>query len=261
MINIWDNNYIPSKPIERAMKKFGRSFSKDQKILDIGCGFKPYQNFFNCEYIGIDPLPVTKPNVIGNAWDLPFDDNSFDGLVLNQALEHIAKTNKTIAEIKRVLKPGGRCIITVPQSMKNHSVPLPSTQAPVQNFNTTDIPYWHVDYYRYTKFGLIYLFQDFEIVSIQESNGYFSSLIQFKNYFLASLGLGHLFAPIYLVNNIIGIMKAYTTRVGAGPFPTELAGMEGDMLREQGAEYGARPSKKGLRGLGARKKNLPNNEN
>ncbi len=41
------------------------------------------------------------------------------------------------------------------------------------------------------------------------------------------------------INSIIGIAKAYTTRVGGGPFPTELANIEGDMLREQGGEYGA----------------------
>jgi len=45
--------------------------------------------------------------------------------------------------------------------------------------------------------------------------------------------------PPNKISNIIGIMKAYTTRVGAGPFPTELSGMEGDMLRDQGAEYGS----------------------
>ena len=37
----------------------------------------------------------------------------------------------------------------------------------------------------------------------------------------------------------IGIMKAYVTRVGAGPFPTELKNELGDKIREQGGEYGA----------------------
>ncbi len=52
----------------------------------------------------------------------------------------------------------------------------------------------------------------------------------------ASTGLGF---PPNKIDNIIGIVKAYTTRVGAGPLPTELGGMEGNMLREQGAEYGS----------------------
>ena len=37
---------------------------------------------------------------------------------------------------------------------------------------------------------------------------------------------------------MIGIVKAYTTRVGAGPFPTELTGAEGEWLRTTGGEYG-----------------------
>jgi adenylosuccinate synthase len=38
---------------------------------------------------------------------------------------------------------------------------------------------------------------------------------------------------------VIGISKAYTTRVGSGPFPTELEDEMGDRLREEGGEYGA----------------------
>ncbi|MCL7390420.1 MAG: adenylosuccinate synthase, partial [Thaumarchaeota archaeon] len=40
------------------------------------------------------------------------------------------------------------------------------------------------------------------------------------------------------ISEIIGVMKAYTTRVGAGVFPTELKNREGDILREKGREYG-----------------------
>jgi adenylosuccinate synthase len=38
---------------------------------------------------------------------------------------------------------------------------------------------------------------------------------------------------------VIGVSKAYTTRVGSGPFPTELFGGEADKIRERGGEYGA----------------------
>ncbi|WP_028649134.1 adenylosuccinate synthase [Nocardiopsis sp. CNT312] len=40
------------------------------------------------------------------------------------------------------------------------------------------------------------------------------------------------------ITKVVGILKAYTTRVGSGPFPTELLGEEGDWLRVQGGEYG-----------------------
>jgi adenylosuccinate synthase len=41
------------------------------------------------------------------------------------------------------------------------------------------------------------------------------------------------------IHQIIGISKAYTTRVGSGPFPTELTGPEGQKLRQDGDEFGA----------------------
>jgi len=41
------------------------------------------------------------------------------------------------------------------------------------------------------------------------------------------------------INYVIGISKAYATRVGEGPFPTEISGPLGDQLREAGGEYGA----------------------
>ncbi len=45
------------------------------------------------------------------------------------------------------------------------------------------------------------------------------------------------FGPRYL-NEILGVAKAYLTRVGRGPFPTELSGEQGEKLREKGQEFG-----------------------
>lgn len=49
----------------------------------------------------------------------------------------------------------------------------------------------------------------------------------------AGSGIGPCF-----IDNVVGIAKAYTTRVGEGPFPTELFDKEGEFLREKGHEYG-----------------------
>ena len=51
----------------------------------------------------------------------------------------------------------------------------------------------------------------------------------------ASLGAG---LPAVSIDRVLGVAKAYTTAVGAGPLPTELSGADGDLLRERGAEYG-----------------------
>ena len=50
------------------------------------------------------------------------------------------------------------------------------------------------------------------------------------------------------INKVLGIVKAYTTRVGNGPFPTEITTEKGEYLRHMGDEYGAtkgRPSRSG----------------
>jgi adenylosuccinate synthase len=59
-----------------------------------------------------------------------------------------------------------------------------------------------------------------------------------SNATIAGLLSGTGFAPMNLTD-VIGIVKAYTTRVGAGPFPTELVNELGDRIREQGHEYGS----------------------
>lgn len=41
-----------------------------------------------------------------------------------------------------------------------------------------------------------------------------------------------------VIASVVGIAKAYTTRVGGGPFPTELQNATGDLIREKGKEYG-----------------------
>ncbi|HEX6140874.1 MAG TPA: adenylosuccinate synthase [Candidatus Limnocylindria bacterium] len=51
----------------------------------------------------------------------------------------------------------------------------------------------------------------------------------------ASLGAG---LPAVRIDRVLGVAKAYTTAVGAGPMPTELHGEAGDRLRDRGAEYG-----------------------
>ena len=45
--------------------------------------------------------------------------------------------------------------------------------------------------------------------------------------------------PPTKISLVIGIVKAYTTRVGLGPFPTEMLGEDGNQLRDIGAEFGA----------------------
>jgi adenylosuccinate synthase len=59
-----------------------------------------------------------------------------------------------------------------------------------------------------------------------------------SNCVAANAAIGSGVGP-HQLGTIVGIAKAYVTRVGSGPFPTELTGTDGDRLRELGSEYGA----------------------
>jgi adenylosuccinate synthase len=52
----------------------------------------------------------------------------------------------------------------------------------------------------------------------------------------AATGLG---IPPARIDGVLGVAKAYSTRVGTGPYPTEITGPPGERLRERGSEYGA----------------------
>lgn len=204
MISLFSSNYLARKPVERAVQDFAQQFTPDMTVVDIGCGDKPYAHYFSATYIGVDPFPGTKADIIRDAWDTGLSSSSVDGVVLNQSLEHISDTQSTIREIERILKPGGLVLVTVPQTVRNHGIPLNYQEAPVHNFEKNTLSFWNVDYWRFTKFGLALLFKNFHIEKLDESNSYLATLIQLWNYFLASFGLGLLFAPFYFVNNIIG---------------------------------------------------------
>ncbi len=51
------------------------------------------------------------------------------------------------------------------------------------------------------------------------------------------------FGPVH-IDAVIGILKAYTTRVGSGPFPSELFDVTGDQLQKKGGEFGATTGRK-----------------
>ncbi|MFN8225316.1 MAG: class I SAM-dependent methyltransferase [Mycobacterium sp.] len=53
--------------------------------------------------------------VVGNALELPYDDGTFDVVIASEILEHVPADDAAIAELVRVLKPGGTLAVTVPR--------------------------------------------------------------------------------------------------------------------------------------------------
>ncbi len=82
----------------------------NKKVLDIGCGYgwnKPIVEKVGGEWIGVEPFEGGANTVIGTAEDLPFEDNSFDVVIMDAVLEHVEDVDASFLEISRVLKPEG----------------------------------------------------------------------------------------------------------------------------------------------------------
>lgn len=82
-------------------------------VLDVGCGsIKAHPRLLGVDAFSDNP----KVNVQAYMWDMPFADESVDGILCMMALEHISKFQvmPTLAEFNRVLKKGAKFIILVP---------------------------------------------------------------------------------------------------------------------------------------------------
>ncbi len=92
----------------------------DGLILDCGAGFRPvyYENVVNYEIV-----PYATTDVIGFAEDLPFADNSFDGVFSFAVLEHVKLPFEAAAEMSRVLKPGGTLAVCAAFLQPVHGYP------------------------------------------------------------------------------------------------------------------------------------------
>jgi SAM-dependent methyltransferase len=100
------------------------------RLLDFGCGSKPYRSIiFVEEYIGVDFVNEGHPHdneqidVYYDGKTIPFPDNSFDSIFSSEVFEHIFNLPEILLELNRVLKPGGKILITCPFVWKEHELP------------------------------------------------------------------------------------------------------------------------------------------
>ena len=126
-------------------------------LLDVGCGEMPYRTCLppDLSYTGIDvaqadafAMRASDAVVTFDGVSIPFGNSSFDAILCTEVLEHAAAPEALIAEIERVLKPGGTLLATVPFSARVHYAPH--------------------DFHRFTKFALERMFASFRNVRIEE---------------------------------------------------------------------------------------------
>ncbi len=103
-----------------------RHFPADARLLDLGCGSGWIADHFS-DYTGIDGSPEMvaaaaehgRPVQLGDVTQpLPFEDASFDGVVLKDLLEHVPDPVAVVLEAKRVLRPGGIVFASSPDAQR-----------------------------------------------------------------------------------------------------------------------------------------------
>lgn len=103
------------------------------EVLDIGCGWG--RNLVHFPHaIGIDIESVflkTAHNYVPNKLvqadvrHLPFPNASFDVVIMTEVIEHLSDIHSAITEIARVLRPGGKCIISTPNKAISRFARIP----------------------------------------------------------------------------------------------------------------------------------------
>ena len=187
-------------------KALNKVVAADPKfLLDIGCGDGVLRGRLSTStvYVGFD-YPVTgsaykaRPEVYGDAENLPFAADTFDGVALLDVLEHLPQPEVTLSEIFRTLAPGGRLFVNVPYLYPLHDEPF--------------------DYQRPTAYGLASWLKSagFEIETIAHIGSPGQTVALLFNIALARLILRStqtfrpllllmvIVLPLFLVVNVIG---------------------------------------------------------
>ena len=163
--------------IRRALLKKVQEYAPQLsgKLLDFGCGSKPYESLFSnvTEYIGLDfeseghSHTNEHIDVLYDGKKIPFDNEHFDAVFSSEVFEHIFNIDEILPEINRVMKKGSKILITCPFVWPEHEVP--------------------VDYARYTQFALKHLLEKhgFTILSLDKSGDFTSAICQMRMVYLS----------------------------------------------------------------------------
>lgn len=133
--------------------------SLEGKVLDMGCGMGPYRPLLEAadSYTGADIVEGPGVDaVIEPGKPLPFKADAFDAVISTQVFEHVDDLDFTLSEIRRVLKPGGKLVASVPFIYQIHGAPN--------------------DYRRFSEYGLERELKGFHIESVRRQGGIGSSL-------------------------------------------------------------------------------------
>jgi SAM-dependent methyltransferase len=164
------------------------------RVLDAGSGRGPHRQALErrgCDVIALDVEDRGGADLIGDLQAMPeVATASMDGVVCTQVLEHLPRPWDAVAEISRVLRPGGWLILSAPHLSPIHEAPH--------------------DYYRYTCFALRRLLAErgLEVLDVDPAGGLLAFLAHGASAVWLSLagGLPLLRRPAWALNYLFGVL-------------------------------------------------------
>ena len=101
------------------------------RVLDVGAGQSPWRGLLrSADYVGIDVesagefgMARQQDIVYYDGVTIPFAEASFDHVLCSEVLEHVPAAEPFLAELHRVLRPGGSLVLTIPWSARTHHLP------------------------------------------------------------------------------------------------------------------------------------------
>lgn len=120
-----DLDHLIFRDLLKVIRRFASECEGD--LLDYGSGGSPYRNLFPkvTRYVAADILPGPRVTLaLGADGSVPLPDGTFDSVLSTQVLEHVPDPHRYLREAWRVLRPGGRMLVTTHGLYIEHGCPF-----------------------------------------------------------------------------------------------------------------------------------------